>query len=106
MKTAEEYLLEAKALMEERGKTYDKSNGGKPERSMGKTIAAFNIITGHNLKESEGWLIQLLLKQTRQWSTEDFHLDSAEDSVAYASLTSESLDRESNQTTITITTSD
>lgn len=103
MKTAEEYLSKAKKLMKERGKTYDKEKEGKPERSMSKTIIAFNAITGHNLDESEGWLIQLLLKQVRQWSSEDFHLDSAEDSVSYSALLSESLEKEDNQLVVTIT---
>jgi hypothetical protein len=74
--------------MQERGKTYD-SDGG--ERSMGKTIAAFNAITGRDLSEQDGWLLMLLLKQVRQWSTTQFHQDSALDSVAYAALLAESL---------------
>lgn len=58
---------------------------------MGKIIVAFNAITGRDLTEQEGWLIMLLLKQVRQWSTEQYHHDSALDSVAYAALLAESL---------------
>lgn len=88
MVCAETFLQNALIEMEERAKTYD-SDGG--ERSMGKTIAAFNAITGRDLTEQEGWLIMLLLKQVRQWSTEQYHHDSALDSVAYAALLAESL---------------
>lgn len=88
--TAHDYLTQAADLMVQRGKQYDKPSG---ERSMGKTVAAFNAITGRDLSESEGWLLMLLLKQVRQWQTPEFHRDSAEDSVAYAALLAESLTR-------------
>lgn len=88
---AHDYLTQASNLMVERGKQYDKQSG---ERSMGKTVAAFNAITGRDLSESEGWLLMLLLKQVRQWQTPEFHRDSAEDSVAYAALLAESLTNE------------
>lgn len=88
--TAHDYLMQAAELMHQRGKQYDKPSG---ERSMGKTVAAFNAITGRDLSESEGWLLMLLLKQVRQWQTPEFHRDSAEDSVAYAALLAESLTR-------------
>lgn len=87
--TAPEFLTQAQHLLIERGKQYDQPEG---ERSMGKTIAAFNAITGRNLAEADGWLLMLLLKQVRQWQTPGkFHRDSAEDSVSYAALLAESL---------------
>lgn len=87
--TAPEFLGQAQRLLAERGKQYDQPGG---ERSMGKTIAAFNAITGRNLAESDGWLLMLLLKQVRQWQTPGkFHRDSAEDSVSYAALLAEAL---------------
>jgi hypothetical protein len=89
--TAGEYLAQAADLMAERGKQYDRPTG---ERSMGKTVAAFNAITGRDLSESEGWLLMLLLKQVRQWQTPGFHRDSAEDAVAYSALLAESLTNE------------
>jgi hypothetical protein len=83
-----DFLQDSMNTLEQRGKDYDQEGG---ERSMGKTIAAFNAITGRDLTEQEGWLIMLLLKQVRQWSTNQFHQDSALDSVAYAALLAESL---------------
>lgn len=87
-KTAPEFLHAAAAIMEERGKQYDQPNG---ERSMGKCVGAFNIITGHTLSESEGWLLLQILKDVRQWQRADYHADSAEDGIAYSALKAEAL---------------
>jgi len=84
-------LHKAALIMEERGKVYDADDG---ERSMGKTIVAFNAITGRDLKESEGWLLLQLLKDVRQWSTPEYHQDSAEDCIAYSALKGEALEVE------------
>ncbi|MBP9803298.1 MAG: hypothetical protein KBE22_00135 [Candidatus Accumulibacter sp.] len=89
--SATEYLDAAKETMADRGRQYDSAGG---ERSMGKAIAAFNAITGRSLAVSEGWLLMLLLKQARQWSTDGFHADSALDAVAYAALLAEELEKE------------
>lgn len=75
----------------DRADTYDQPNG---ERSAFKTALAFNAITGHNLKESEVWLLLQILKDVRQWSRDEYHQDSAEDCIAYASLKAESLENE------------
>ena len=75
-------------MIAQRGQQYDQIEG---ERSMGKTVAAFNAITGMSLTESEGWLLVQLLKDVRQWSTPNYHQDSAEDCVAYAALKAEAL---------------
>lgn len=88
MTTANEYLERASSLMTQRGQQYDQANG---ERSMGKTVAAFNTITGQQLTEAEGWLLLQLLKDVRQWQTPFFHADSAEDCIAYAALKAEAL---------------
>lgn len=85
--TSEYFLQKAIDLQRERGKEYD---AGK-ERSMGKNVAVFNIITGHALTESDGWLFMQLLKDVRQWTKPDYHADSAEDCVSYASLKAEAL---------------
>ena len=86
---ATDFLSKALTLLEERGKDYDQPQG---ERSMGKTIQAFNAITGHTLKESEGWLLLQLLKDVRQWSNPNsYHADSAEDCISYAALKAEAL---------------
>lgn len=86
--TAPGFLLRAAAIMEERGNTYDQKGG---ERSMGKTVQAFNAITGHRLSEADGWLLMECLKNVRQWQRPEFHQDSADDGVAYSALKAEAL---------------
>ena len=83
-----EFLENAIELEKQRGKDYDSPSG---ERSAESIAKAFNAITGHDLTESEIWLILTLLKQVRQWSNTAFHRDSAEDQVTYVDLMSESL---------------
>ncbi|MFK4234237.1 hypothetical protein [Pseudomonas guariconensis] len=88
-KTSVDFLQAAIAVQAERGKQYDAPGG---ERSMGRTIKAFNAITGHKLTEAEGWLLLQVLKDVRQWQNPDkFHEDSALDGVAYSSLKAEAL---------------
>jgi hypothetical protein len=86
--SAASFLTTAGQTMTQRGQQYDSPEG---ERSMGKAIAAYNAITGRDLKESDGWLIMVKLKEVRQWQRPDFHEDSAIDSVAYSALLAESL---------------
>ena len=96
-KYAQDYLAESIELLAQRGKDYDteeeEPSGG--ERSMGKAIDMFNICTGHELMESEGWLLLQLLKDVRQWTNieEGMHEDSAVDCVSYAALKAEALYR-------------
>ena len=90
-KTANDFLIEASSIMSERGKDYDKEQ----ERSMGKTIQAFNAITGLELSEHHGWLLMSLLKKVRQYSSDSFHYDSALDDIAYAALFAECKNNES-----------
>lgn len=86
--TAPAILNKAAALMEERGKQYDKPEG---ERSMGRAVAALNAVLGRPaLTESEGWLLLQLLKDVRDRQRAEPHLDSLEDGVAYAALKAES----------------
>lgn len=87
---APDFLQQAKETMEERGKSYDK-DGDQEERSMAKAIAMFNLATGRDLTDSEGWMLMVLLKIVRQWSAEPYHHDSALDSVAYTALMAEAL---------------
>lgn len=89
--SAPDFLRRAADIMTERGKQYDKPEG---ERSMGKCVAAFNIVTGHNLTEAEGWLLLQILKDVRQWQRPGFHEDSADDCIAYAALKAEAKQRE------------
>lgn len=88
--TAASILTAALGHMEDRAKTYD-APGGK--RSMGKTVSAFNIITGHTLTEEAGWLFMEILKQVRSQQG-DYRADSYEDLVAYAALRGECAARE------------
>ena len=85
---AERILRQAADTLKQRGQVYDSPEG---ERSMGKTVTAFNTITGNNLTEAEGWLLLQLLKDVRQWSKEAYHEDSAVDCVNYAALKAEAL---------------
>jgi len=84
--TAPQILNKAATIMEQRGKQYDKPEG---ERSMGRTVAAFNLVTGRDLSESEGWLLLQILKDVRDRQTKAPHVDSLEDCVAYAALKAE-----------------
>ena len=85
---ATDYLHQAAQIMEERGKQYDQPQG---ERSMGKIVAAFNIVTGKELSEAEGWAFMMMLKQVRFFQRPDKpHRDSVEDLVAYSALFAES----------------
>lgn len=72
--------------MRARAATYDKPDG---ERSMGKTVAAFNAVTGRDLSEAEGWLLLQLLKDVRLFQRPGYHADSAEDCLAYSALKAE-----------------
>jgi hypothetical protein len=81
-------LKRAAEIMEERGRQYDAEGG---ERSMMRTVNAFNAITGGNMTEAQGWLFMACLKQVRQWQKPEYHADSAEDGIAYAALLAECL---------------
>lgn len=72
--------------LHQRAATYDQPEG---ERSIGRTVRAFNAITSHDLTESEGWLLMALLKMVRDNQRPAPHQDSLEDLVAYAALYAE-----------------
>lgn len=84
--TADQILNKAATLMTQRGQQYDKPEG---ERSMGKTITAFNTITGQQLTEAQGWLLLAILKMVRDNQRDAAHQDSCEDLVAYSALYAE-----------------
>ncbi len=88
------FLKRAADIMEQRGALYDKPEG---ERSMCRCVDAFNIITGRDLTEAEGWLLLQILKDVRQWQRPGFHLDSAEDCIAYAALKAEAKQQEARR---------
>jgi len=84
--TAEDIVNAGLGHLRDRATTYDNPEG---ERSMAKTVAAFNVITGHSLTETEGWKFMELLKMVRSCQG-DFHPDSYEDRAMYAALAGES----------------
>ena len=88
--TAASMLTAALGHMEDRAKTYDAPGG---ERSMGKTVSAFNTITGLELTEEQGWLFMEILKQVRSQQG-DYRADNYEDLVAYSALRGECAARE------------
>ena len=83
--TASDFLGAALNHLGDRASTYDNPTG---ERSMGRTIEAFNAITGHKLTEEHGWLFMCLLKQVRSQQGK-YKSDNYEDLTAYASLMGE-----------------
>jgi hypothetical protein len=85
--TAEQLLNDAARLLAERGKEYDKDR--QQERSMGQIVRAFNVISGQNLTELEGWLFMQTLKLVRLHNSPTFHKDSAMDAIAYTALAAE-----------------
>lgn len=81
--TAPELLQAAAKHMADRAATYDQPEG---ERSMATTVKVFALITGRELRESEGWLLMEILKLVRSEQRAAPHRDSIEDNVAYAAL--------------------
>lgn len=87
--SAAAFLDAAAKHMRDRAATYDKPGG---ERSMAKTVAAFNAITGRDLSTAEGWLLLQVLKQVRAFTNPAApHRDSLEDSIAYGALLAEEM---------------
>lgn len=87
-KTASCYLERGIEILADRGKTYDKDDK-QQERSMEKIVKVFNIITGKELTEVEGWMFMSCLKQVRAFQKKGFHEDSWQDFVNYAALGAE-----------------
>jgi hypothetical protein len=83
---AEDILTKAAGHLADRAKTYDKPEG---ERSMRKTIDMFNVLTGGELTEEEGWLFMVILKMVRSQQGEHKY-DNYEDGAAYFALAGES----------------
>lgn len=94
MTKANEILTAAVATLDQRGKDYDQPDG---ERSMGRIVAAFNALTGHEMTEAEGWQFMAVLKLVRMDTAAD-PTDSAVDCAAYAALAGEALWHEKERT--------
>jgi hypothetical protein len=59
------------------------------ERSMARTVAAFNALTGHQVSERDGWLFMAVLKAARACTTPAGILDDYQDGAAYFGLAGE-----------------
>lgn len=84
-KDAATVLRTAASLIEQRAEQRDSATG---EKSMAKTVEAFNSIYGTQLTEVQGWHFMELLKMVRSAYgiyVEDDYLDK----VAYAALAAE-----------------
>lgn len=64
------------------------------ERSMARSVAAFNALTGRDLTENEGWLFMAVLKMARATTPgAPYHADDYVDGAAYVALAGESRER-------------
>jgi hypothetical protein len=88
--SAPQILTTAAQHMQERAATYDQPQG---ERSMGKTVAMFNALTGNTLTDEQGWLFMACLKMVRTQQG-GYRADSYEDGAAYFALAGESAAQE------------
>ena len=88
---APDILRDAAKAIDDRAALRDCPGG---ERSMGRTVAAFNASFGTTLTETQGWQFMELLKLARS-SAGGHHLDDHTDRAAYAALAGESAERES-----------
>lgn len=59
------------------------------ERSMARTVAAFNGLTGRDLTEEEGWLFMVALKLARATAGRAYQRDDHVDAAAYVALLAE-----------------
>lgn len=88
--TAPEILAAAARCIGDRAATRDLP----AERSMARTVAAFNALTGHALDETQGWLFMVALKAARA-TAGSHNPDDYTDGAAYFALAGESADRRS-----------
>jgi hypothetical protein len=84
--TAQSILRTAADTIDARGTLRDTGQ----ERSMARTVKAFNAITGLSLTETQGWTFMVVLKLSRESSGHD--PDNFIDGAAYMALAGESTD--------------
>lgn len=84
---APDILKRAAQHMEDRAAARDQAQG---ERSMRRTVDAFNALTGHQLTERDGWMFMVALKAARACTTPTGIVDDYEDGAAYFGLAGES----------------
>lgn len=83
--SAPQILRQAAETIEARSRLRDQEG----ERSMCKTVAAFNALTGNSLSETDGWVFMALVKLARSQHGQD--PDNFVDCCAYAALAGESM---------------
>jgi hypothetical protein len=83
-------LHAAAQAMEDRAKTYDSPDG---ERSMGKAVEMYSILTGQHMTTQQGWLMMAIIKMVRSQQG-NYHLDNYIDGAAYLSLAAEAAEQE------------
>lgn len=88
--TADDYLNQAAAEMQDRAASRDQDDG---ERSMARAVEAFNTLYGHDLTETEGWQFMSILKKSRG-AGGAYREDDYVDDIAYAALAAESAQSE------------
>lgn len=82
---ASDILQKAASEMADRATTYDQPKG---ERSMAKTVATFNALTGQEITEVDGWKFMACLKLARS-EQGDHRPDNYIDGAAYMALAGE-----------------
>lgn len=82
---AADLLRDAAKAIDDRAALRDQPGG---ERSMSRTVAAFNTLTGHSLSELDGWRFMCVLKMARA-AGGAFHLDDWTDLSGYGALAGE-----------------
>ena len=87
MTTAPDILRQAAQTIDDRAAERDQEQ----ERSIGRAVGAFNVITGHNLSERDGWLFMTVLKMARATNTPTGNPDDYVDGAAYIALAGESV---------------
>ena len=87
MTTAPDILRQAAQTIDDRAAERNQEQ----ERSMGRTVAAFNALTGHQLSERDGWLFMAILKAARACNTDTGNPDDYVDGAAYFALAGESI---------------
>lgn len=85
MNTAAQILTAAAEDIGQRAALRDQPAG---ERSMGRTVAAFNALHGTTLTEVQGWQFMALLKHARSTGGKH-HPDDYQDGAAYTALAGE-----------------
>lgn len=85
---APDILKKAAQHIEDRAAARDQPEG---ERSMLRTVTAFNALTGHQLTERDGWLFMATLKAARACNTPTGIADDYEDGASYFALAGESV---------------